>query len=133
MLKIASVQVARQRTAPLLLELMTEQRDLVIALERRCLEYYEMTEAHLFQVRGYSPCLGLLPITVLLFRRHRELRLPVKWVEDYLWVFDKVSSLESHGVRILEGTGCSEVTDRAKKICTSQRLRVRVSDLLEVA
>src|SRR3989344_7746686 len=122
MFHIPSVSEARQRTGPLLLTLMTHQIDLVEKIERLTLETFHMTEEHLFWVRGYSPCLGLRPVVTILFRRHHELKLPEKWIAEYLWLQAPVRDVEAHGARILAGPASSEVSARAHHICRELRV-----------
>jgi len=128
MFHVPNVRTARQRTVPLMLALMTNQIYLVEKIERLTLETFHMTEAHLFWVRGYSPCLGLRPVVTVLLRRHHELKLPEKWVTEYLWLQAPVRDIEAQGVRILAGPGCSEVSARARHIC--RELRVDAYELI---
>src|SRR3989344_5547692 len=122
MFHVANMRTARQRTGPLLLALMTNQIYLVEKIERLALATFHMTEAHLFFLRGSLPFLGLRPVVTVLFRRHHELKLPEKWVTEYLWLQAPVRDIEAHGARILAGPASSEVSARAHHICRELRV-----------
>src|SRR3989344_4327031 len=90
-----TVGIARKRTAALIAGLkISEKRDLVREVQQVSLRWFEMTEAHLFRVKGYLPCTALRPMVTILLRRHKDLQLPEEWVIAYLWLQAPVSKME---------------------------------------
>ena len=128
LVKLHSLEVARKRTAPLLSKLETEQRRLVIDTQRECLSQYAMQEEHLFSVKSFVPCEGLLPMFVILCRRHPDLLLSPEWVIAYLFLRESgaVAHLEGKALEILRRGECSDIANRARDICRNKYVRVRI-------